>query len=127
MGARLKRLREAAGLSPEALAAEAGLTPDVLLSAEEGEIELDMATLVTLAKRLHASLEEIIPVATSGGAENGVDLPPELVEWLTDEEHRALISLLQTVLAQPVEAITAVGRLLLEVALIRVDQEEKGA
>ncbi|GEM_PF-4238948 len=127
VGARLRHFREAAGLSPEALAADVGLSPEELLAAEEGEVELDMATLVTLTKRLQVSLEDVVVPVPPEPADNSANLPPELAEWLAAEEHQELVRLLQATVAQPVEAITAVGRLLVEVAMVRAQEERKGA
>jgi transcriptional regulator with XRE-family HTH domain len=63
MGVRLKRLREAAGLSQAKLAAAAGVSQRALQNWEYGERTFDFETAVKLAAALGCSLNELAGVA----------------------------------------------------------------
>jgi transcriptional regulator with XRE-family HTH domain len=65
MGTRLKRLREAAGLSQVTLAAKAGVSPRALQNWEYGTRTFDFETAVKLAKELGCTLDELAGVAES--------------------------------------------------------------
>ncbi|MDB5446342.1 MAG: hypothetical protein JWQ97_1659 [Phenylobacterium sp.] len=56
LGGRLRRVRQARGFSPEALAAQSGLSPARLGLAESGRTRLTSAELHALISALHISL-----------------------------------------------------------------------
>jgi transcriptional regulator with XRE-family HTH domain len=59
MGARLKQLREAAGLSQVKLAALTGVTPRTVQNWEYGKRTFDFADAARLADALGISLDEL--------------------------------------------------------------------
>ena len=124
IGSRLKRFREQAGLSLEALASQVGLSPDQLAAAEAGALDLDAAVLAAIAKDLGFSLEALVQPSTEEPSLEA-ELPPDLAKWLAVKEHQQLVRHLQVLLDQPVEALTSVGRLLLDVVLLATSQEQE--
>jgi transcriptional regulator with XRE-family HTH domain len=63
MGTRLKRLREAAGLSQVKLAAAAGVSPRALQNWEYGKRTFDFEAAVKIAGALGVSLDQLAGLA----------------------------------------------------------------
>jgi putative transcriptional regulator len=59
MGERLRKLRQAAGLSQAELAARAGLTVDSVQNWEQGRSEPSLSRAARLARALGTSLDEL--------------------------------------------------------------------
>ncbi len=123
VGARLKAFREQAGLSLEALASQVGVSPEELSAAEAGTLDLDAAVLATIAKDLKFSLEAFVHPPVERLPET--QIPQDLAEWLAAEEHQQLVRHLRALLDQPAEALTSLGRLLLEAALLATSKAEE--
>jgi transcriptional regulator with XRE-family HTH domain len=68
MGARLKMLREAAGLSQVRLAELAGVTPRTVQNWEYGKRTFDFESAVQLARALGITLDELAGVGQAEAA-----------------------------------------------------------
>lgn len=121
VGARLRAFRERAGLSVDELAARVGLAPEDLAAAEAGTRDLEAAVLVTLGQELGFSLEEVTRPADPQPAPA---IPNDLAEWLAVKEHQQLVRQLQALLDQPAEALTALGGLILDAAILVTNREQ---
>lgn len=60
IAARIKELREIAGLSIEALAAELGISPEVYSQYEKGSVDIPIGFLYELAGKFHVELTAIL-------------------------------------------------------------------
>ncbi|KHL13275.1 UNVERIFIED_CONTAM: hypothetical protein LK11_32595 [Mumia flava] len=88
LGARLRELREAAGVSMRALAGELGISPSALSQIERGVMQPSVNRLVEIVTALDVPLASVFD--ESGGAESGVMVgrawetgPVELAEGVT--------------------------------------------
>ena len=68
MGARLKQLREAAGLSQVKLAAAVGVSPRSIQNYEYGKMKFDFEAGIKIAEALGVSLDELAGVGQSEAA-----------------------------------------------------------
>lgn len=121
VGTHLKAFRERAGISIEDLAARAGIAPEDLAAAEAGTLDLEAAVLVTLGRELGFSLEDVTRPVTHKPVP---DIPDDLAEWLAVKDHQQLVRQLQALLDQPVEALTALGGLILDAAMLVTNREQ---
>ena len=61
IGARIRQLRERAGVSQEALAAEAGIDRSYMSGVERGIRNFSVLKLQAIAKALKVSVRELVP------------------------------------------------------------------
>ena len=66
MGARLKQLREAAGLSQVKLAAAVGVSPRSIQNYEYGKMKFDFEAGIKIAQALGVSLDELAGIGQAG-------------------------------------------------------------
>jgi transcriptional regulator with XRE-family HTH domain len=62
IGPQLRALRDAAGLSQQALAVKAGLSVTVVGQIEQGKPDVKLSTAVALARALGATVEDLLVV-----------------------------------------------------------------
>ena len=80
---RLRALRVAQGWSLDALAARARLSPSTLSRIENGQRRLALDQLVTLARALDTSLDQLVETATEDVVSNPVhDAAHQTMRWL---------------------------------------------
>ncbi len=60
IASRLKVLREISGLSPESMAIETGISPDLYLEYEGGEVDIPVGFLYEVAKKFRVELTAIL-------------------------------------------------------------------
>jgi len=91
VGDRIKTVREALGLTQDALAAKAGISKSFLSDVERGERDLTSAYLLKVANALDASLEYLLRGEAKASRREEITVPPELAQaadqqgWRWDE------------------------------------------
>lgn len=94
--ARIRQLREAAGLSQNELARRAGIAQSSLSYLESGAKSPNVETLLRICQALGITLSEFL------GDQNGLDIPPDLrqllreAEGLTPEQRKKLVEFIRS-------------------------------
>lgn len=123
IGVQLRLAREAARLSPEALAAEAGLPASALTAYESGSLGVPFDHLAALAERLNLPLEHFQeargPVgemdATLRAIERVRQLPPELREFVSQPVNESYLRLARRLSELPADKLRGIAASLLEI------------
>jgi transcriptional regulator with XRE-family HTH domain len=125
IGALIRKTRLEAGLSEDALAEEAGLSAERLVSYELGEASVPLPELESLAQVLNASIRDFQDRHGPAGAwflqqralQDFSDLPPELQAFVCKPVNRPYLELAQRLSEMQVEKLRAVAEGLLEITL----------
>jgi transcriptional regulator with XRE-family HTH domain len=123
IGVQLRQARQAAGLTPDRLAAELGLSVETLVAFEAGREAVPLAALEAAAARLKLPLEHFAeahgPVGdwerTRRALERVRQLPPELREFVSQPVNESYLRLAWQLSELPVEKLRNIAASLLEI------------
>jgi transcriptional regulator with XRE-family HTH domain len=123
IGIQLRQARLAAGLTPEALAAELGVTPAALTAYETAGDAVPLPVLTAAAARLSLPLEHFVeprgPVGewdvTQRAIERIRQLPPELREFVSQPVNESFLRLAWQLSAMPVDKLRGIAASLLDI------------
>jgi transcriptional regulator with XRE-family HTH domain len=123
IGIQLRQARLAAGLTPEALAAELGVAPAALTAYETAGDAMPLPVLTAAAARLNLPLEHFVeprgPVGewdvTQRAIERIRQLPPELREFVSQPVNESFLRLAWQLSAMPVDKLRGIAASLLEI------------
>lgn len=125
IGALIRQARQKEGLSVDALAEKAGLSPESLGASELGELTLSLPQLEAIAVSLNKPVKDFLDknspvgawVQQQPSATNIADLPPELQEFVAKPINQPYIALAQRLSEMSVDKLRAVAEGLLEITL----------
>lgn len=96
IGARVKELRKAKGLTQERLGELSGIEPSNISHIERGAAKLSLPTLISIANALEATLDEIVYGNLSKSYHVSFGLIDELLSDCSDEEIIAVAEMTRT-------------------------------
>lgn len=96
IGARVKELRKAKGLTQERLGELSGIEPSNISHIERGAAKLSLPTLISIANALEATLDEIVYGNLSKSYHVSFGLIDELLSDCSDEEIIAVAEMIRT-------------------------------
>ncbi len=125
IGALLRAAREERGLSLEALAAEAGIAPDVLVAYELGQRSIPVPVLSSLAAVCHVPLSYFVESSNRVGhfleqQENLrriAELPDEVLRFVSSPSNRPYLDLVMKLAALDSDRLRAVAEAILDITL----------
>jgi len=123
IGIQLRQARQAAGLSPEALAAELNVAPEAWAAYETAGAPVPLPVLTAAAARLGLPLDHFVeprgPVGewdvTQRAIERIRQLPPELREFVSQPVNENFLRLAWQLSAMPVDKLRGIAASLLEI------------
>lgn len=96
IGARVKELRKAKGLTQERLGELSGIEPCNISHIERGVAKLSLPTLISIANALEATLDEIVYGNLNKSSHVSFELIDNLLSDCTDEEIIAVAEIIRT-------------------------------
>lgn len=125
IGATLRKYRLQAELSPEDVAAKAGIEPDLLENYELGQIPVPVSTLEILADILGVGMKEFYDkkgpvgkwVSQQQMIQDFMRLPPEMQAFVSKPVNQPYLELAQRLSDLSVDKLRSVAEVLLEITL----------
>lgn len=96
IGAKIRELRKAKGITQERLGELSGIEPSNISHIERGVAKLSLPTLISIANALEATLDEIVYGNLNKSSHVSVELIDRLLSDCTDEEIIAVAEMIKT-------------------------------
>lgn len=125
IGGLIRSAREERGISPEALAAEVGMSVEWLSIYESGQEPVAMTVLVSLASALNVGLDYFLDDSGRPGqffelqeaARVLEEMPPEILEFISTPSNHAYIKVAMALSEVPTDTLRKLAENLLDITL----------